>query len=87
MLSCCVRVHAVVDDTDHDRITAGSLITLSVTLYRTSLLDHCGLSIEDLVEGSEANKEITPVQDGHIPDDQVLYIYMYYMCIQYMCTM
>ena len=66
---------AVVDDTDHDRITAGSLVTLSVTLHRSSLIEHCGISLEELMaeESSDHNKDAPPLQDGHIPEDEVYY--------------
>lgn len=48
----------VVDDSDHDRITASSLVTLSVTLYRSSLFEHCGISVDDLIaEASADHKE------------------------------
>lgn len=65
-------VHSsVVDDTDHDRITAGSLVTLSVTLYRTSLFEHCGISVDELIEEASAdhNKEETLPQPD--PEDEV----------------
>ena len=58
---------SVVDDSDHDRITAGSLVTLSVTLSRTELLDHCGTSIDELMaeeDPTDPIKETPPPQDG-----------------------
>ena len=63
----------MVDDTDHDRITAGSLVTLSVTLYRTSLIEHCGISLKELQAelSAELSKETTPPPDEHIPDIDV----------------
>lgn len=61
----------VVDDTDHDRITAGSLVTLSVSLKRTDLINHCEVSVQELVadDPSDLLKETPPLQDGEIDDE------------------
>ena len=61
----------VVDDTDHDRITAGSLVTLSVQLKRTDLLNHCGISIDELMADDLSNpsKESPPPHDGDVDDE------------------
>lgn len=62
----------VVDDTDHDRITAGSLVTLSVHLKRTGLIDYCGISIDELMaleDLSNPFKETPPPHDGDIEDE------------------
>ena len=61
----------VVDDTDHDRITAGSLVTLSVQLKRTDLLNHCGISIDELMADDLSNpfKESPPPHDGDIDEE------------------
>ena len=68
--SLSLSLSPVVDDTDHDRITAGSLVTLSITLYRTSLIEHCGISLEELQAelSAEQGKETTPPPDRRMSD-------------------
>ena len=62
-------------------------MTVSVVLYRTSLIEHCGISLEDLKEelSADQGKETTPTLDA---EDEVIYVYSCSFaaaCSPYLC--
>lgn len=59
----------VVDDDDHRRITAGSLVTVSVTLTRSSLADWCHINLEALLSGGGDAELSDPPAASHDTND------------------
>ena len=58
------------DDDDHHRITAGAVVTVTVTLKRKGLSECCGQSLAQLLDSAE-HKETTILDDEdiHTPDE------------------
>ena len=57
------------DDDDHRRITAGSLVTVSVTLTRSSLADWCHINLEALLSGGGDAELSDPPAASHDTND------------------